>query len=227
MTKQATLGPIDPSVNGPLNPQVPAGPAQARVPVSVEAINGFLDFAKEGAGLTDPVLLKEAFLRLVEHVHPLVLGEAFRSRTQIRMLARRLVARQISDENKVNRILEFLCSESGSHDYAIYRREARDELGLKVEKPDDDMYKRLKAIYADFADDLKLAEPYSPDVALAGAQQIKYSLRRCFLESAAGGSHFFISEGELSRRSVQTAPGVTQIAVEDRRTFEGWRHEIV
>jgi ClpP class serine protease len=26
MTKQATLGPIDPSVNGPLNPQIPGAP---------------------------------------------------------------------------------------------------------------------------------------------------------------------------------------------------------
>ena len=35
MTKQAALGPIDPSVNHPLNPSVPNAP-HARVPVSVE-----------------------------------------------------------------------------------------------------------------------------------------------------------------------------------------------
>lgn len=37
MTKQATLGPIDPSLNSPLNPQNPLFPAnpQARIPVSV------------------------------------------------------------------------------------------------------------------------------------------------------------------------------------------------
>jgi hypothetical protein len=32
MTKQATLGPIDPSVNTPLNPQVPGAPPSARLP---------------------------------------------------------------------------------------------------------------------------------------------------------------------------------------------------
>lgn len=227
MTKQATLGPIDPSVNGPLNPQIPGAPPQVRAPVSVEAINGFLDFAREGAGLRDSVHLKEIFLRLTEHVHPLVLGDVYRSRTQIRMLARRLLARQITDENKVNGILEFLCNESGSHDYTIYRREARDELGLKVERPDDDLYKRLKAIYDDFAGDLKLVEPYSPDVELAGSAQKSYHWRRCLLESVAGGSHAFVSEGELIRRQVQPAPGITQTVVEDRRTFEGWRHENV
>jgi hypothetical protein len=58
MTKQATLGPIDPSVSGPLNPQVPGAGPQARVPVSVEAINGFVEFARgvlgaeNGSGLS-------------------------------------------------------------------------------------------------------------------------------------------------------------------------------
>lgn len=227
MTKQATLGPIDPSVNGPLNPPIPGAPPPVRAPVSVEAINGFLDFAREGAGLRDPVLLKDIFLRLSEHVHPLVLGDAYRSRTQIRMLARRLLVWQMDDEAKVNRILDFLCSESGSHDYMIYRREARDELGLKVERPDTDLYNRLKAIYDDFAEDLKLAEPYSPDVELAGDVQKPYTWRRCILESVAGGSHVFVSTGTLLARNVQQAPGIAQRVVEDRRTFEGWRHENV
>jgi hypothetical protein len=38
MTKQARLGPIDPQVNGPLNPAI-AGNPQGRAPVGVEEIN--------------------------------------------------------------------------------------------------------------------------------------------------------------------------------------------
>jgi len=39
MTKQAALGPIDPSVNNPLNPQVTMGnQPMGVVPVSVEAV---------------------------------------------------------------------------------------------------------------------------------------------------------------------------------------------
>jgi hypothetical protein len=225
MTKQATLGPIDPSVNGPLNPEIPGAPPQVRFPVSVEAINGYLDFAKWGAGLKEPAELKEIFLKLSERVHPLVLGDAFRSRSQIRMLARRLIGRQITDEKKVDRILEFLCSESGSHDYTIFRQEARDLLGLKVERPTDDLYARLKSMYDDFAAELKFAEPYSPNVALAGRPTMEYSYRRALVESVAGGSHVFVSQGSLYSRQVQTAPGVSQLAIEDRRTFEGWTHE--
>ena len=37
MTKQAALGPIDPSVNNPLNPQASIGGQLKQVPVSVES----------------------------------------------------------------------------------------------------------------------------------------------------------------------------------------------
>ena len=43
MTKQAALGPIDPSLTHPLSPQIPVGNQIARVPVSVEAVRGYLD----------------------------------------------------------------------------------------------------------------------------------------------------------------------------------------
>jgi len=225
MTKQATLGPIDPSVNGPLNPEIPGAPPTVRAPVSVEAINGYLDFAKEGAGITDTANLAAIFQVLSDRVHPLVLGDVYRSRSQIRMLARRLVARQIQDDAKVQKILEFLISESGSHDYTIYRQEARDELGLNVVRPNDEEYARIKAIYTDFAEELQLSEPWSPEVALAGQTQVTYEIRRALVESVDGGSHAFASKGELTSRQVQPAPGVVQTLVEDRRTLEGWEHE--
>jgi hypothetical protein len=227
MTKQATLGPIDPSVNGPLNPQIPGAPPHVRAPVSVEAINGFLSFAREGASITDPGLLKDVFLKLAEQVHPLVLGDVYRSRTQIRMLAGRLLSRQVSDEEKKERILQFLCSESGSHDYAIYRREARDELGLNIERPDEGLYKQIKAIYDDFAAEMQLGEPYSSEVALGANEQVQYRIKRALIETVKGGSHSFASEGTLARRQVQTAPGIVQTGVEDRRTLEGWVHESI
>src|SRR5262249_43060746 len=136
MTKQATLGPIDPSVNGPLNPPVPGLPVgTVRVPVSTEAIQGFLDFARDAAGIAGGAAVQEVFLELAKHVHPLVLGDVYRARAQIRMLSERLLRSRISDENVVKKIQDFLCSESGSHDYTINRREAA-ELGLQIEKPD-------------------------------------------------------------------------------------------
>src|SRR5690554_3123771 len=88
MTKQATLGPIDPSLNSPLNPQNPQIPnnPQARIPVSVESIQGFFDLAKNELKVNNEENLKDILLNLAGKVHPLVLGNVYRSRTQIQMV---------------------------------------------------------------------------------------------------------------------------------------------
>jgi hypothetical protein len=222
MTKQATLGPIDPSVNTPLNPQVPGAPPHAKVPVSVEDLNSFIEYCLQTLG--SRVNMKELLLALSEKVHPLVLGKAFRARSQIRMLAKKLMANQNYNEDKLEEQLGFLCSESGSHDYTINRREARDELGLPVEKPDDELYALVKAIYQDIANELELAVPFDPNSFLGTDNAKDYSIPRALVESMAGGSHCFLSEGKLTRTQVQPKPGIVQMAVQDNRIFEGWRH---
>ena len=52
MSKQATLGPIDPSVNSPLNPQVPGAPPNARLPVSVEEVAAYFQLGTESLGVS-------------------------------------------------------------------------------------------------------------------------------------------------------------------------------
>jgi hypothetical protein len=140
------------------------------------------------------------------------------------MLAKKLLAHQRYQEDKLEDLLKFLCSESGSHDYTINRREARDELGLPIETPDDKEYSLIKDIYQDIANELELAMPFDPN-SLLGTEEIKnYSLPRALIESVAGGSHCFFSEGHLNRTQVQPQPGIVQMAVQDTRIFEGWRH---
>jgi Serine dehydrogenase proteinase len=221
MTKQAVLGPIDPSTNSPLNPQVPGAPPHVRAAVSVEAIQSYLDFAKQTLGRFRSS--KDAFLKLTESVHPHVLGQAFRSRSQIRMLGEKLLATHPVAPDAVDRILRFLCSESGSHDYTITRQEAR-EMGLPIERPTDTLYAQIREIYRDFAAELELQSPYDPNVGVAGMNAAPYRFSRALIESAAGGSHVFLSEGNLSRQQIQIQPGIFQNAITDDRTFEGWRH---
>lgn len=255
MTKQATLGPIDPSINTPLNPMVAPGSPQ-RVPVSVEAINGFLEFSKLGGdGMPPEALVAE----LTRQVHPLVLGSAFRARAQIRMLGRRLLQHHMNDPAKIDKLLDFLCSESGSHDYTIFRREARNELGLNILKPTSDEYLVLKRFAGDIGKELQLAEPLdqnaildraaravpapaiapvqipvgaSPQViaqlaaaAVPPSPPVRYKHRRALLESLSGGTHVHVSEGELHRQKLPHPSGVLQDAIVDRKIFEGWRHE--
>lgn len=225
MTRQATLGPIDPSVNGPLNPEIPGAPPQQRAPVSVEAINGYLAFAQSEVKLDTAESKLAVLTALSERVHPLVLGDVYRSRAQIRMLGQRLIRRQLTEEKKVKKVLDFLCSESGSHDYTIYRQEARDELGLRVERPNDELYAIIKELHQSYSLEMAFGTPLNPEAILAGNPQAGYTHLRGLVESPLGGSHRFVSEGMLSRQQVQLAPGVIQNAVADARTFEGWRHE--
>lgn len=224
MTKQATLGPIDPSVQNALNPQVPGGPPGTRVPVSVEAINGYLEFARSSVDANSSDLAK-IVLRLSQHVHPLVLGEAFRVRSQIRMLGKRLLGRHLQDSDKVEKILEFLCSESGSHDYTINRDEAREELGLRIDKPNDELYAVIRSIYTSIAEELEFRTPYDPRLLIGSQPKVGYAFRRGIIESVAGGTDVYLTEGQLVKKTVQVQPGIMQEALNDTRTFEGWRHE--
>jgi hypothetical protein len=225
MTKQAALGPIDPSVNTPLNPTVPNLP-HVKAPVSVEAVRGYLDAVKE-FGIADSASLAQVLVDLSNKVHPLVLGQIFRSRAQIRFLAGKLLNRQVKDEEKRKEIIAFLCAESGSHDYTINRREAA-ELGLRVEKPSDDLYKLLRRLHLSYVSEFKLLEPYDPYSLLGANQTVNYVLPRAAIESIKTGSHQFLSEGTLTKTTVQQMGPmgpIPQDSINDNRKFEGWRHQ--
>jgi ClpP class serine protease len=142
MTKQATLSPIDPSINHPLGPQVMGAPLGTRTQVSVEAIKGYLDLAESTIGKERPSEMSQVLLDLARQVHPLVLGETNRRRQQTQSLAERLLSHVRSADNR-KKIISFLSSDSGSHDYTLSRREAK-TLGLPVEQCTARMYSALR-----------------------------------------------------------------------------------
>lgn len=215
MTKQATLSPIDPSINTSLNPPIPNGMGNT-FPVSVEAVKGYLEFAKEELGIRDEAALANILIKLSDYVHPLVLGQVYRSRAQIQMLAEKLLQNQVTDPEVVKRIIAFLCSESGSHDYTINRREAENDLGLKVSKPTELQYNIIKEIYDNISNELQLNRAFNL-VEIHGA----YAVRRCLLESLRGGADYFITEGEC----VHGEDDQGQHMIQNRIIFNGWRHE--
>lgn len=231
MSKQATLGPIDPSLNSPLNPQNPSIPQnpQARVPVSVESIKGFFEYAKQELKITNQNDLTSIFNSLADKVHPIVIGNVFRSRSQIQMLAEKLLSQNFTDKKKIKKIISFLCSDSGSHDYPIYRREARDDLGLNIETPSMDFYAKIKAVYDDIHNELELTSRYDPNVLIGNQNSIDYSFRRGLIESIYGGTDVFVSEGTITKKQIPLnqpgMPTIMQVAIQDQRKFEGWKHE--
>lgn len=224
MTKQATLGPIDPSTNGMMNPMIEHNNQKVKVPVSVEVVNGYLEMAKNDFGISDQQALAGIFLALSEKIHPLSLGEVYRTKSQILMLAKKLLANHKLEKEKEDKIINFLCSESGSHDYTIYRREAKEELGLNIEKPDDELYEYINKIYLDIEGELQLTNPLDPKILLANANTLQYTHRRSLIESIAGGCDVFLSEGTLLKQTIPTG-SVQQTIIQDNRQFEGWKHE--
>lgn len=222
MTKQATLGPIDPSLTGPLNPQIPGGSPDARAPVSVEAVKGYIEMAKSDFGIQPGAEMAKVLSELSAKVHPLVLGAIFRSRSQIQFLARELLKVQVKDDAAARKIIDFLCSESGSHDYTINRREAK-ALGLSVEVPSSELYALLKDWMKTVRDELELAVPYDANSILGANPSATYACVRCLLESTAEKGVMFMSEGELKKVQINHPQFGPQDGVNDSRTFEGWR----
>ena len=225
MTKQACLGPIDPSVNGPLNPMVPGiSDPNAKVPVSVEFVNAYIDLAKNELGISDQNCLTQILIDLSQKIHPLTLGQVYKSSTQIQMLAKKLLSLQNLDEEKEERIIKFLCSESGSHDYSIRRKEASEYLGLTIEKPTMELYGIIKNIFDDISNELELNNVFNPGIMLASQNPCDYSFRRVLIESLSYGTDVFISEGTM-QKGIQATPAGPREFINDNRIFEGWRHE--
>jgi hypothetical protein len=230
MTKQATLGPVDPSVNSPLNPQMPGAGPQVRVPVSVESIKGFVQLAKEELGIRGSRDITQVMSILASNVHPLVLGDVFRARTHIRMLARNLLEKQIrrtkNSKEKISKIVNFLCSDSGSHNYTINRTEARENLGLNIERPDENLYSLIMKIYRNIEDELELRKPFIPGLLVSSVEKTDFCCRRALIESIDGRTNVFVSEGSLVKQQVATPNGL-MMQIQDIRTSEGWRKENV
>ncbi len=201
MTKQAMLGPIDPSIaNHPLAPSV--GSSHSPMPVSVEAIRGYLDLVRQELRIKSKRQLTDIQLSLAEKIHPLLLGDVFRRSGQIRYIAEKLLKAQIQKRRDRRRIIKFLVSDSGSHDYTINRREA-EELGLEIEKPGTELYGVIKALYNSFKRQLDLDVPFRLEDYFHKVPESGKPDNLCFfrglIESLPDRAHAFVTIIELRR----------------------------
>ena len=167
MTRGATLSPIDPSVNGPLNPAVQINPQMPPqiVPLSVESVAGYKSLISKEWKTDAGPLLKI----LAEKVHPLALGDIYRGRQQIEMLALRLLEQHRRDRKNIRKIIRTLSKDLGSHDYLLYPSEAHRLLGDQVKK-DADLERLILALHEDYQKELQLGIPYSGEVLFTQAR---------------------------------------------------------
>ncbi len=189
------------------------------MPVSVEAIKGYIDLARETLGTDNKAAIGEVMIDLARQVHPLVLGDSYRRRQQTQTLAEKLLAPHVKNVEDRKKIISFLSSDSGSHDYTLNRREAAD-LGLHVNKCSRELYVIVNEIYTNFREEMKLREPFSvsqyPPAAVTAFSNV-----RALVESTADRPVHFITEGSVIRQPLPPPAIGENQAVEV--TSEGWR----
>jgi len=171
MTKGATLSPIDPSITRPLNPAVQLNPTQnpQLIPLSVESVAGFQSLAYEEWKISGKRELTKIFLSLAEKVHPLALGDVYRVRQQIELLASQLLKQHRCDKKNIIKIVNKLSKELGSHDYLIYRKEAIEILGKQI-TIDPKTEELVWNLFLDFKAEMDLGNIFDPSIILAQTQ---------------------------------------------------------
>ena len=227
MTELGQLSPIDPSVNSPYNPEAPdqkQGTPRMLLPVPVEDCIAFLDLARTEAKIKTDAEIVHVFSMLAEKVHPLALGNVYRSREQIKMLSEKLLARNMKDQSKRDKIISMLTKQLYSHDYIMSRSEANDLIQLPIHR-DEKTESLISDLYSVYEADGNLGQPYSPELeyqkSLTNNGEMIYS--RAFVESD-DQCYSFISQRKFSEISIQR-PGVPfkENVIKQQEIFQGWR----
>jgi Serine dehydrogenase proteinase len=129
----AEMGPIDPTVTNDFNP-VDENTKQ-KIGISVEDVKAYVSFIKDTVGIRHEDELVKAVEILANKVHPLALGNVERFISQNRMITRKILLTHMKEESskhEIDETIETLASKLYFHGHPINRREAREELKLKV-----------------------------------------------------------------------------------------------
>lgn len=209
MHPMGTLGPTDPTINTPLNPADPGNP-NSRIGISVEDVSAYIALVKEDAGITHEDELVQAFNKLVENVHPVVLGNVKRSISQSRVMAAKLLAlhRDNDDRHTIEEIAEKLTRKSYYHGHPINRHEAREDIGLpNVEDAPADLEGLMWDLYREYEQEGEMEQPFQPVFQYDPAKpqdSVDQLARLAFIESAERSDVYRVAYDIVG--PVQTSP---------------------
>jgi hypothetical protein len=213
------LSPIDPSITTPHGPSIQHEGQVQFIPVSVEDVANYFSLARSEAKVSEEKM-NEVFSRLSERVNPLALGAVYRAREQIGMLANKLLKRHLSDDKRIEKIVNSLTRDLLSHDYVIGRTEAK-ELGLPIEQPSEEVAGLMWNLYLDFAEEMRLSHPWVPETELGTQQSVKKMNVRAVVESK-DKKHGYCSSYEMKRTSINK-DGVKYDAAQTKLVDDSWR----
>jgi hypothetical protein len=159
----AELGPIDPTVSNDYNPQ--ESQTGRRLGISVEDVSAYVTFVKTTVGITDQTQLVKALEILGANVHPLALGNVERFLQQSRMVGKKILKTHMPEpehEDTITEIIENLASKLFFHGHPINRREARDQLQLKVFDPDATLEDLMWKLYVEYEREFDSLSTFNP-----------------------------------------------------------------
>lgn len=204
MGRLGELSPTDPSTTHPFNPSNSQG-SQQQSKISVEDINSYFLLAQEKAKIKDEQMI-EVYKQLVEEIHPLSLGNAYRAIRMARQIAEKLLRTHTEDKASIEKIVKAITSDICIHGYPITRDEAGD-LGLKVEKSGKELEETIWNLYEEYAEDLRLNIPFQPKELLKGEQQSNFERTGAYIESRDFSSQF-VYKGKAKKETRNGKPGI-------------------
>ena len=159
----AEMGPIDPTVTNEYNPVDPN--TRRPIGISVEDVKAYINFIKNTVGIQHEDELVKTIEILVQKIHPLALGNVERFISQSRMIAKKILLTHMgnSPAHVIDEIIENLASKLFFHGHPINRKEAKEELKLKIsEKPPEELERLMWALYKDFETELENKRIFDP-----------------------------------------------------------------
>lgn len=183
MSRLGELTPVDPSTGHPFNPVNPRN-SNENLPISVEDLNSYFLLAKEKAGVSD-TQMSEVMRILAEKIHPLALGNAYRTYRMGRLIAERMLKLHIDPKKEQERI-ERIVKEMGDitiHAYPIDREEAN-ELGLDIENASNTSASHMHQLYEEYAETMGLGRQFNPQEFLQDKEINEFEYSGGYLETA-------------------------------------------
>ncbi|MGO9612949.1 MAG: SDH family Clp fold serine proteinase [Dissulfurispiraceae bacterium] len=223
MNEMGTLSPIDPTVANEYNPIGRPGSPQAGqlLPLSVEDVAAFLNFAKREGQINN---LDNVFLKLSSEVSPIALGRAFRAREQIIMLGKKLLSTHHKklDSSEIDRIVNYLSRELGSHDYEISRTEAKEKLQNVIDASTN-LSGFMWELYGAYRELMDLDSAFEPEMILGSNQQFRYETSVAIVESTAR-LDYFQQVFDLRRVKIPQPQGIIAEGIQHKALQAGWMH---
>jgi len=212
------LSPIDPETTNPFNPVFENDPSK-RKPISVEDVASYMELArdKEYVGLEREEHILEVFRGLSHHVHPLALGNVFRTLRQTRLLARKLLELHMDaerDKERIDTIIDTLTVELYSHHHVIGREESLSFMGEGFVKiPSEEEEQAMSDLFEHYAKAFKLRTRFNLLEFLGDEVEREIVVIGAYIESESL-AHVFRCKSILSAKSqlppnvqVQAPPG--------------------